>query len=360
MDIAKLDRFMQARPAQEEGVRWLAPFEPPLVLEGFAFFEQDGAYRRLPLDSDAVFSRAGRAALTELGTNTAGGCIRFRSSTGRVLVRARLAAACAMHHMPSTGQGGFDCYLRRPGDAWRYAGPSVFGHGETAYTAALWSGGDREEKEFLIHFPLYMGVKEVWVGVDADASVAAPAPRAVSGAAAVYGTSIDQGGCASHPGMAFPAILARALDVQIYNFGFSGNACLEPEMADVLARVPGLRLLVVDAEANAGPLGCLGRPLSWRGCARHARGCPFWWSARRSVLWRPNSRTAWRKRTPGGRRSVTLWSRHARAAMQISLSWTAARSGRTAVKNTLWTACIPRTWAFISWPAVFSPCCCLT
>lgn len=39
MDIAKLDRFMQARPAQEEGVRWLAPFEPPLVLEGFAFFE---------------------------------------------------------------------------------------------------------------------------------------------------------------------------------------------------------------------------------------------------------------------------------------------------------------------------------
>ena len=85
-----------------------------------------------------------------------------------------------------------------------------------------------------------------------------PAPRAVSGAAAVYGTSIDQGGCASHPGMAFPAILARALDVQIYNFGFSGNACLEPEMADVLARVPGLRLLVVDAEANAGPLGCLG------------------------------------------------------------------------------------------------------
>ena len=60
MDIAKLDRFMQARPAQEEGVRWLAPFEPPLVLEGFAFFEQNGAYRRLPLDSDAVFSRGWR------------------------------------------------------------------------------------------------------------------------------------------------------------------------------------------------------------------------------------------------------------------------------------------------------------
>ena len=160
-----------------------------------------------------------------------------------------------MHHMPSTGQGGFDCYLRRPGGAWRYAGPSVFGHGETAYTAALWSGGDREEKEFLIHFPLYMGVKEVWVGVDADASVAAPAPRAVSGAAAVYGTSIDQGGCASHPGMAFPAILARALDVQIYNFGFSGNACpLEAQQPDRVAQKDAWRAAQRDAveQARAG------------------------------------------------------------------------------------------------------------
>lgn len=272
MDIAKIDRFMQARPAAEEGVRWLAPFEPPLALEGFAFFAQDGAYRRLPLDSDAVFSRIGRTALTELGTNTAGGCVRFRSSTGRVLVKARLASACAMHHMPSTGQGGFDCYLRRPGGAWRYGGPSVFGHGETFYTAALWNGGDREEKEFLIHFPLYTGVEEVWVGVDADAAVEAPAPRAADGTAAVYGTSIDQGGCASHPGMAFPAILARALDTQIYNFGFSGNACLEPEMADVLARVPGLRLLVVDVEANAGPLGYLGRMPAF--LARLRTACP--------------------------------------------------------------------------------------
>lgn len=94
MDIAKLDRFMQARPAPEEGVRWLAPFEPPLVLEGFAFFEQDGAYRRLPLDSDAVFSRAGeppspswaqiqRAAVsvfaavrTRACPNTSCGCLR--------------------------------------------------------------------------------------------------------------------------------------------------------------------------------------------------------------------------------------------------------------------------------------------
>ena len=100
MDIAKLDRFMQARPAQEEGVRWLAPFEPPLVLEGFAFFEQNGAYRRLPLDSDAVFSRARRAALIrELDVKNALVFTRTKHGANKVagdLVKAGISAA-AIH-----------------------------------------------------------------------------------------------------------------------------------------------------------------------------------------------------------------------------------------------------------------------
>ena len=91
MDIAKLDRFMQARPAQEEGVRWLAPFEPPLVLEGFAFFEQNGAYRRLPLDSDAVFSRAGRAAQIQRAAASVFAAVRDACLSERVL---RLLAPC--------------------------------------------------------------------------------------------------------------------------------------------------------------------------------------------------------------------------------------------------------------------------
>lgn len=139
MDIAKLDRFMQARPAQEEG-RAVA----------CAHLNRPSCWRDLPFSSRTAHTAAarwiptryfpapGRAALTELGTNTAGGCIRFRSSTGRVLVRA-LSCGCLRPctTCPPPDQGGFDCYLRRPGGAWRYAGPSVFGHGETAYTAAL-------------------------------------------------------------------------------------------------------------------------------------------------------------------------------------------------------------------------------
>lgn len=98
MDIAKLDRFMQARPAQEEGVRWLAPFEPPLVLEGFAFFEQDGAYRRLPLDSDAVFSRARASRPHRAGHKYSGRLHPFSQQYG---TRACPSTSCGcLRHAP--------------------------------------------------------------------------------------------------------------------------------------------------------------------------------------------------------------------------------------------------------------------
>lgn len=271
MNISDLDQFMRRRPAPKDGMRWLAPFEPPLALEGFAFFRTDGVYRRLPLDIEPVLDAAGRGPLNCLSRQTAGGCVRFLSDTGRVGVMVRLEAPCGMEHMPATGQGGFDCYLRRPGGPWRYGGAARFDPSASAYTVILWNGGDREEKEFLLHFPLYMGVEEVWIGVDGDASAAPPPPRTHGGVIAVYGTSIDQGGCASHPGMAYPAILARQLDVCICNFGFSGNGYLDPEIADVLSRIDGLRLAVICVEANAGPLGLLHRMPDFLARLRQAR-----------------------------------------------------------------------------------------
>ncbi len=52
-----------------------------------------------------------------------------------------------------------------------------------------------------------------------------------------YGTSIVQGGCASRPGMAYPAILGRRLDREQINLGFSGSAWSEPEVAQLLAEL---------------------------------------------------------------------------------------------------------------------------
>jgi lysophospholipase L1-like esterase len=59
-----------------------------------------------------------------------------------------------------------------------------------------------------------------------------------------YGSSIAQGGCASRPGMAYPAILGRRLDRATVNLGFSGCGKLEPPMADLLAELDSAAFVI--------------------------------------------------------------------------------------------------------------------
>lgn len=53
--------------------------------------------------------------------------------------------------------------------------------------------------------------------------------------------------------MAYPAILGRLLNCEVYNFGFSGNGIANPSLASEIASISDLRLLIVDIEDNAGP-----------------------------------------------------------------------------------------------------------
>ena len=67
-----------------------------------------------------------------------------------------------------------------------------------------------------------------------------------------YGTSITQGGCASRPGMAYPAILGRWLDMPTINLGFSGNGRMDPPLTDLLAELD-VAAYVIDCCPNMTP-----------------------------------------------------------------------------------------------------------
>ena len=94
----------------------------------------------------------------------------------------------------------------------------------------------------------------------------------------LYGTSITQGGCASRPGMAYPAILSRELDREVYNLGFSGNGVGMSGLASCFLQPAPAGALVVDIQPNAGPRGCW-KPTCqpfWMRCAAVRRSCRFW------------------------------------------------------------------------------------
>ena len=86
----------------------------------------------------------------------------------------------------------------------------------------------KQERELTLYLPLYKPVKVLALGLDAAAGVK-PARRFSQAKPIVfYGTSITQGGCASRSGLSYQAILARQMNLDFVNLGFSGNGKGEP------------------------------------------------------------------------------------------------------------------------------------
>ena len=109
-------------------------------------------------------------------------------------------------------------------------------------------------REFTLHLPTYSRTADLQIGLDTDAEIQPPTPRSAPGRIAVYGTSITQGACASRPGLCYTSQLARKLNREFFNFGFSGSGRGEAEVATHLARLPKIELFILDFEANVESL----------------------------------------------------------------------------------------------------------
>jgi hypothetical protein len=75
------------------------------------------------------------------------------------------------------------------------------------------------------------------IGLSEGASIGAPAAFAIEKPIVYYGTSITQGECACRAGMTHPAILARMLNIDFINLGWSGAGRGEQVMAGAVAEI---------------------------------------------------------------------------------------------------------------------------
>lgn len=206
----------------------------PFGVEGKGWAGTEHFYDRLPARARGVV----RPPVWELGQNSAGLCVRFVTGAAEIHARWRLRfETLAMNHMPATGMSGLDLYVRLGGQ-WRWIGvgrPEKYPVSEFQLVSGVAPG----RRQYLLYLPLYNGVDSVEIGLPRRAAVAkAPPRRGRSGRPiCFYGTSITQGGCASRPGMAYPAILGRRLERPTINLGFSGNGQAEPEVARLLAEL---------------------------------------------------------------------------------------------------------------------------
>lgn len=248
--IAAIDpNFAPARVGDRD-VAWHDATRAPFALEGLPFRSgPDAPLWRLPGPVAAPYvTREGADGLLR---HTAGACIRFRSDTPFVAVRALLADSCDMNHMPRAGSAGFDIY-RDAAPASRHVGTAQPNRDETDLVRMLCArgGNDVGMESWQLNLPLYGGATLVQVGLAPGAVVEPPAPHRL-GRLCFYGSSITQGGCASRPGNAYTTMVCRALDAEQINLGFSGCARGEPDMARLIASLDGLAALVYDYDHNA-------------------------------------------------------------------------------------------------------------
>ena len=204
-----------------------------LGVEGKGWQDTRSFYDRLPARAEKVV----RAPVWNLSHDSAGLCLRFTTDAATISARWTLRKeALALAHMPASGVSGLDLYVKEKGK-WHWLGG---GRPDKSPTneKVLVKGLKAETREFLLYLPLYNGVEELKIGVPEPARFE-PAPGRPPGIKPIvfYGTSILQGGCASRPGMAYPSVLSRRLDLPHINLGFSGNAWSEPEVARLLAEL---------------------------------------------------------------------------------------------------------------------------
>ena len=214
----------------------------PLKIFGLAFYEKNGLLERLP-----AATREAVPTLAELGKHTAGVRIGFRTNSPTLTVKLTLSTLTVDLGMSLYSAQSLNVMIGDRQNAY-YAGfacPSSYTEMEFEKTFRK----SAEMEEITIWLPRNEEIADLTVTVEDDALVEAPTPYTYP-PMLYYGSSITEGACASRVTNAYNAIISRHLDVDYYNFGFSGRARGEIEMADLIADIP-LSMFVLDYDHNA-------------------------------------------------------------------------------------------------------------
>lgn len=168
LNVEKLDKNMNVDVVNDNRIKWFDPMESPFLINGFAWFQQEKKYRRLP--ENPIFEITD--PVNTLADCTAGGQIRFQTNATKLAIKVKLSGKANMPHMPATGQCGFDCYIGEP-TKQQFVNVARYDHLQEEYEITLF---ERQEDDFInitLNFPLYQGVEQVYIGLNEGAEVAA-------------------------------------------------------------------------------------------------------------------------------------------------------------------------------------------
>ena len=248
MKIEKIDSNFAVGDVTADGMKAYSIHTSPFKIYGLYDCKENN-YRRMPREVAEKVNDGVKA----LHTNTAGGRIRFKTDSSRIALHFVLPDVCLFPHMPLTGTTCFDLYADG-----EYIKPFIpqgdfFGKAREEGEKESYSEinlGSAKMRDILINFPLYNNVSSICVLLEDGAAVEESQEYTHPRPVVFYGSSITQGGCASHSGNSYEAVISRKLDCDFVNLGFSGSCRAEDEMAHYIATLD-MSVFVYDYDHNA-------------------------------------------------------------------------------------------------------------
>ena len=231
----------------EPDIRFYDVRQDPFDVYGLYNYRNEPDFKRMP---DAVAETV-NPGVKSLNYATAGGRVRFCTDSQYVAIRAIMPSIAHMSHVAMTGSSSFDLFIDDPESGIsRFHRPfRIDPKAKNGYESIL-KFSTRRTRYFTINFPTYSNVRDLWIGLQQDATVGSGVKYRAIPPIVYYGSSITQGACASRPGNIYQNIICRRLNIDYINLGFSGNGKAEDTMVDYLAGLE-MSAFVADYDHNA-------------------------------------------------------------------------------------------------------------
>ena len=217
--------------------------EKPLKVFGVPFFEEKKVLERLP---DEVIENIKK--LDFLGKRVPGARIGFRTNSQNFTVKLVLKTLSVDMGMSLYAAQSANVMIGDRQNA-RFAG-LVFPKDYETKTIENTFTKSSDMEEITIFLPRNEVIDYVEVSIDDDADIEPPTPYKYPVPILYYGSSITEGACCTRVTNAYNAIISNKLDVDYYNFGFSGSASGELVMADYFNTIEK-SIFVLDYDYNA-------------------------------------------------------------------------------------------------------------
>ena len=233
----------------------------------YGIFRDGDRYRRVPRE---VAERC-NDYLKSYQEVTAGGRVRFCTTSEYISVRVTLTGAVRKDNMTDVLASGVDVYVgnkyhatvnnhivfdaatgeKLPGVLESAGGGIVIPEDgvDIAYEAIV-GLGDTKGEVITLNLPVFNGVKNVYIGLQKDAEISHAPDYSLEKPIVFYGSSITHGASASRPGNIYENTLSRAFDFNYVNLGFGGGARGEDAIADYIAGLD-MSAFVLDYDHNA-------------------------------------------------------------------------------------------------------------